>query len=192
MVQLLEKINNYLLLKKFYYCGQNVLIKKPALLKGCKYITIGDHTRIDLFCYLTAWDEYKYIFKGKWNSQHFTPKIIIGTNCNFGAWNHITAINQITIGNGCLTGKWVTITDNAHGANIIEECDTEPALRKLTSKGPVIIKDNVWIGDKVTILPGVTIGTGCIIGANSTVTRDIPDYCICGGNPAQIIKRINK
>ena len=56
------------------------------------------------------------------------------------------------------------------------------------SKGDVIIGKNVWIGDKVTILPNVKIGDGVVIGANSVVTKDIPPCSVVAGNPAKIIK----
>lgn len=53
---------------------------------------------------------------------------------------------------------------------------------------PVVIGDDVWIGSRVTILPGVHIGEGAIIGASSVVTKDVPAYSIVGGNPAKVIK----
>ena len=56
----------------------------------------------------------------------------------------------------------------------------------------VTIKDNVWIGEKSSVLAGVTIGKGAIIAANSVVTKDVPDYCLVAGCPAIIIKRINE
>jgi acetyltransferase-like isoleucine patch superfamily enzyme len=120
----------------------------------------------------------------------FNPQIIIGDNCSIGEYCHITAINKIVIGNGVLTGRWVTITDNSHGSLLLDESDIQPLKRKLQSKGPVVIEDNVWIGDKVTILPDVHIGYGSIIGANAVVTKDVPANCVVGGNPAKIIKNI--
>ena len=61
----------------------------------------------------------------------------------------------------------------------------------MTSKGPVIIGDNVWIGDKATILGGVTIGESVIIAANSVVTKDVPPYSVVAGIPAKVIKKMN-
>ena len=101
------------------------------------------------------------------------------------------SINRIKIGEGVLTGKFVTITDNSHGnPNDESESNISPVIRTVYSKGQVIIGNNVWIGDKATILPNVKIGDGCAIGANSVVTKDIPAYSIVGGNPARIIKTI--
>ena len=53
---------------------------------------------------------------------------------------------------------------------------------------PVHIGNDVWLGSRVTILPGVNIGNGCIIGASAVVTKDVPDYAVVGGNPAKILK----
>ncbi|WP_285946812.1 CatB-related O-acetyltransferase, partial [Thomasclavelia cocleata] len=56
-------------------------------------------------------------------------------------------------------------------------------------KAPVVIGDNVWIGANVTILPGVTIGDYVVVAAGSVVTKDVPAYCVVGGNPARVIKK---
>ena len=64
-----------------------------------------------------------------------------------------------------------------------------PKLEDLPFKGDTIIGNDVWIGQNVTILPGVHIGDGAIIGANSVVTKDIPAYHIAGGNPCRIVRK---
>lgn len=168
----------------FKKMGAKTIIRPYTdLIVGKEYIEIGNGCKIGKHVQLTAWDEH--------NSTHFNPSIVIGNNCQFGGYNHITAINSIEIGNGVLTGKCVTITDNSHGKPGDEcDCELSPIVRTVYSKGPVVIGDNVWIGDKATILPNVRIGEGCIIGANSVVTKDIPPYCIVGGNPARIIRQI--
>lgn len=153
-------------------------------------ITIGDGTAFGEGVFLTAWDSYVCIKENKEYTQKFHPSITIGCNCHFGAQNHITSTNKIIIGDHLLTGKWVTITDNSHGESNLSNLRIDPLKRPITSKGPVVIGKNVWIGDKATILPGVTIGDGVIIAANAVVTKDIPCYCIVGGNPAKILKKI--
>lgn len=162
-------------------CHYSVCFESLGLLAGGKYISIGKGSSVQRSTYLTAWDRY--------GIQTFSPEIVIGENCSIGAFNHITSINKIVIGDGLLTGKWVTITDNSHGTTDVQSLNISPKSRLLYSKGPVIIGNNVWIGDKATILPGVTIGDGVVVAANSVVTRDVPSYCVVAGIPARIIKQ---
>lgn len=118
------------------------------------------------------------------------PELIIGDNVSIGEYCHITCADRVVIGNSVLTGRFVLITDNGHGANLPEEMDIMPLKRKTCSKGPIVIGNNVWIGDKATILPNVKIGDCAIIGANSVVTKDVPAFAVVGGNPAKILKII--
>lgn len=68
-----------------------------------------------------------------------------------------------------------------------------PSLEDLPLKGDTVVGNDVWIGQNVTVLPGVHIGDGAIIGANSLVSKDVPPYCIVGGNPCREIRpRFNK
>lgn len=168
----------------FNSCPPSVRFAKIGLLHDPEYISIGEKCSFQDYLYLTAWNKYQ--------GDHFTPELKIGNNCNFGAFNHITCINKVQIGDNCLTGKWVTITDNNHGTTDYRDAKLPPCQRALISKGPVIIGDNVWIGDKATILPGVTIGNNVVIAANSVVTSNIPNFSIAAGNPAIIIKYFDK
>jgi acetyltransferase-like isoleucine patch superfamily enzyme len=165
---------------RFKKCPFSVRFDSINLLKGAQFIEIGENTTFQRDLYLTAWDSYR--------NDSFLPRLKIGSNCAIGAFNHITCINRIEIGDGFLTGKWVTITDNSHGDTSEETLRIRPALRSLNTKGPVIIGDNVWIGDKATILAGVRIGDGAVIAANSVVTKDVPSYSVVGGNPAVVLK----
>lgn len=150
---------------------------------GQKRIIIGDYTSIQSHSVLGCWEKY--------GEQQFTPSIIIGDNCSIGEYCHITAINKITIGDGLLTGRFVYIGDNAHGGLSWEEAEIPPVQRHLTSKGEISIGRNVWLGDKVTIMGGVTIGDNVIIGANSVVTHDIPCNCLAVGMPAKVVKLLS-
>ena len=83
----------------------------------------------------------------------------------------------------------VFITDHNHGMtpSSIDDYASQPLL-----VGSVVIEDNVWIGQRACILPGVTIGKFSIIGANSVVTKDIPPYSLAVGAPARVIKEWDK
>ena len=163
--------------------GKDSIIEPYLLaLTGGKYISIGDDTRIDRGTQLSAYSHF--------GDQDFTPEIRIGNGCGIGANSHLSAVNGIFIGNNVRMGKEILITDNAHGASRRELLDQSPRLRPLYSKGPVIIEDNVWIGEKASIMPGVKIGKGSIIAANSVVTHEVSPYCVVGGNPAKVIKQL--
>ena len=163
--------------------GRDVAIE-PCMLQliGEKYISIGDGSYINKGVSLTAWDSFL--------DNKFSPEIKIGRNCGIGAFSHITAINKIIIGDNVLLGLNVLITDNSHGETKREILSLSPNMRPLVSKGPVIIEDNVWIGEKASIMPGVRIGKGSIVAANAVVTRDVPPYCVVGGIPAKVIKQV--
>ena len=166
--------------------SNSATIGRDVFILGIKYITLGEKTSIASHSIITAWDYYRL------TKQYFYPSIVIGKNVSIGEYCHLTSINKIVIGDGVLTGRWVTITDNSHGSITNTELDIKPIDRPLYSKGEVVIERNVWIGDKVTILPGVHIGEGTIIAANSVVTKDIPSFCVAAGAPAKIIKQFNK
>ena len=175
-------IYSYWIQLEFGQVGSGVYIGKMYLLKGAKYISLADNVCISERCIIEVYDSYQ--------DQRFTPILTIGANSHIGDDGHITCINKIQIGNNVLMGRKVFITDNAHGASDRTQLDTAPNKRPLTSKGQVIIEDNVWIGEMVCIMPGVRIGKGSIIGANAVVTKDVPPYCVVGGNPAKIIKNL--
>ncbi len=165
--------------KEFKSFGSKGLVCRGLHLIGADKIEIGDNCLISKNSFLTAWE---ICDRGN------QTLIKIGNHCCFGAYNHITASNKIIIGDNCLTGKWVTITDNSHGKTDIASLRISPSKRDIVSKGAVIIGKNVWVGDKATILPNVTIGEGAVIAANAVVTKDVPSHCVVGGNPAKILK----
>ncbi len=169
--------------------GEKTHFEHPLLLQGGgqRRIKIGSNTYFGHHCVLGCWEKCE----SNEGIENFEPDIIIGNNCSIGEYCHISAINRITIGDGLLTGRFVYIGDNTHGGLSLEEAATPPVQRRLTSKGNVKIGRNVWIGDKVSILGGVTIGDNVIIGAASIVTHDIPSNNMAAGVPARIVKTFN-
>lgn len=122
--------------------------------------------------------------------QRLTPEIKIGGNVSIESDCHISAINNVSIGDNVLIASFVYISDHSHGAVTSEELGLPPLQRSLYSKGPIEIGSNVWIGEKVCILPNVKIGEGAIIGAGSVVTKDIPARSVAVGNPAKVIRQL--
>ena len=157
-------------------------ISYPIYLTGGRYITLGRGFGADKRLRLDAYDEFL--------GQRFEPIIVFGDNVSIQKDCHIGAINKIIIGNNVFIGGKVFITDHSHGDTNSISLGSAPAERKLYSKGEVVIENNVWIGEGVVILPGVTVGENSIIGANSVVTKSIPKNSIAAGNPAKIIREI--
>ena len=123
------------------------------------------------------------------------PSVLrIGRHVQINDSVHIGAIEQVVIGDHTLIASRVFISDHNHGNYQIRDAASSPEIppadRPLSSR-PVHIGRNVWLGEQVCILPGVTIGDGAIVGANSVVTRDIPPNSISAGNPARVIRVFN-
>ena len=173
------EIRSYWLSSAFKSCPRTVRFGIVGDLRGPKNINVGDGSWFSDWFYLTAWNAY--------GDKPLEPELAIGAHCIFGSFNHISCANKIVIGDYCMTGKWVTITDNNHGNTDAASLEVAPAHREIVSKGPVLIGKNVWIGDKVAILPGVSIGDGAVIAANAVVTKSVPARCVVAGNPARII-----
>lgn len=149
---------------------------------GRDYIFLGRGVSFGKRAIIEAWYD---------SSSLHTPEIKVGDNVMVGDDCFITSVNRITIGNNVLIAQKVTITDNSHGElGLRKELELHPSKRTVFSKGPVVIEDNVWIGDKATICPNVRIGKGSVIGANSVVTKDVPPYSVVAGAPARIIKKL--
>ena len=108
--------------------------------------------------------------------------IKIGKNVFINACCRFQDQGGIEIGDGSLIGHNTTIATLNH--------DFNPAKRQNLTPSPVKIGKNVWIGSDCTILPGVEIGDGAIIGAGSVVTKSVPANAIAVGNPARVIKEL--
>lgn len=160
-----------------FYLGKDYRILNPECIKLGDSFAAKERLRMEAITF--------------YSKQKFTPRIIIGNNVTFNNDCHIGCINKIEIGDNCLFASKVYITDHDHGNTTMESLRTTPSLRPLISKGEVIIKKNVWVGEGAAILSGVTIGENCIVATNSVVTKSFPPNVVIGGIPAKIIKIIN-
>jgi acetyltransferase-like isoleucine patch superfamily enzyme len=114
-------------------------------------------------------------------------KLIIGDGTYIGNFCHIYASSKIEIGNKVLLADRVYLSDNLHSYKNIHQPVMEQPVKQLQ---PVVLKDGCWLGENVCVI-GATIGKNSVIGANSVVMKDVPDYCVAVGAPAKIIKRYN-
>lgn len=129
-----------------------------------------------------------------YRSQRFDPKITIGDYVCFSDSVHISAITSIAIGSHTLFGSKIYVSDHNHGiysGELQSRPDEPPAYRSLGGGGPVVIGENVWIGDNCIILGPANIGDGAIIGANSVVRGSVAAKTMVSGAPAKPIKTFN-
>lgn len=154
-------------------------IRRPVYIRGRLSISGGNGLTTGRFCRFDLGGERKTLF--------------IGKNCEMGDMTHIVAHNYVKIGNDVLIASKCFISDTNHGCYIGETQDSpevKPNSRKLIV-GKITIGNNVWIGENVVILAGAEIGDGCIIGANSVVSKKIPAGSMIGGIN-KVIKVWNK
>jgi chloramphenicol O-acetyltransferase type B len=118
----------------------------------------------------------------------FNSKTIFGKNCNFNGIV-IRGNGKVVFGDNFHSGHECLILTENHNYDTGNEIPYDKA-DEITKE--VIIEDNAWIGDRVIILPGVTLGEGAIIQAGSCVVSDIPKYAIAGGHPAKVFKYRDK
>jgi acetyltransferase-like isoleucine patch superfamily enzyme len=157
--------------------GERSFIRRPYTIQGRRHIRFGSRTSVGERFHATAIEEYAGV--------RYHPVIEAGDDVYIGRSAYFTAIHKISIGDGCVLSDHVYITDESHG---LDPHAGPIMLQQLVSKGPVIIGARCFLGYRVAIMPGVTLGEGCVVGANSTVTRSFPAYSMIAGSPARLIK----
>ncbi|MEE9409166.1 MAG: acetyltransferase [Polaribacter sp.] len=166
---------------KFVFANARI-IRFPIRVRGRKLIKVGKGFTTGFNCRIDAY-----------NVNDNKVVINIGNNVQINDYVHIGAVDSISIGDNVLIASKVFITDHNHGnysGKNQDSPDSIPQERPIYSKG-IIIEKNVWLGEFVSVLPGVTIGEGSIIGTMSVVNKSIPPFSIAVGSPAKVIKQFN-
>ena len=153
--------------------GKRCLVYKPLQLDGRKAIYLEDDV---------------YIAQGAWLKAKGKEKTLwIERGSTIGHFSHIIAWKSVTIGSNVLIADKVFISDCSHR---YEDIDIPIKKQGIKILSPVSIGEDSWIGENVCVC-GASIGKHCIIGANSVVLSDIPDYCVAAGAPAKVVKRFD-
>lgn len=195
--------------------GNNAEWKEQAKLGESNYFGDSFHVRFDNMDTERAMKKDFYLTIGSSNIlygnmifENKTGHIRIGNRCYIGGGSSIISINSVEIGDDVTISYGVTVYDhNSHSIYWEErKDDTNRMLEALNSgsgfiknkdwsgvkSAPVKINDKVWIGFGSSIMKGVTIGEGSVVAANSVVVKDVPPYTVVGGNPAVVIKKIER
>ncbi len=146
------------------------LVRRPVYTRGGRSIVGAKGLTTGRFCRFDLDGRKKTLF--------------IGDSCEIGDSVHIVALNKVEIGNNVLSASKVFISDTNHGCYKgveISDHDMPPNERELV-KGETYIGNNVWIGENAVILAGSKIGDGCVIGANTVVSKSIPPNSIVVGH----------
>jgi len=163
-----------LMLKRFHLrlnglrFGRGLILEGNIEVTAVRSVQLGRCVRLGKDVYLGAWPE---------------GELVVGDNTYIGRWTIILAHQSVIIGNDCLIAPGCHITDVNHGIAPGELIRKQPLISK-----PVRIGNDVWVGAGCSILPGVTIGDGVVIGARSVVTHDVPAKAIVVGAPAKILR----
>ncbi|MDQ0903913.1 DapH/DapD/GlmU-related protein [Paenibacillus sp. V4I7] len=183
----LNKIHYYyrLLVTFFFYkliakhIGKKTVIYQPNLLSGLRNMSLGDRVIIFANSRIELIENYM--------NNKYKPNFVMGNDSQIHQNCHITCAGNISIGNNVIITANVTITDIIHPYE-----DTNMPINFQEIKvGEVNIGDQTYIYNNAVILPNVKIGKHCVIGANSLVNKNIPDYSVVVGNPARIIRQFD-
>ena len=157
--------------KKFKKLGSSSHIFFPSRIDHPECISVGLNVHIEHGCQLSVHD--------------LSGELLVSDGVKLGKYNHIYSCNKIVIESNVLTANGVYISVNLHG---YKDISVPIMTQDLVIKKAVTISEGAWIGHNVCII-GASIGRNSVVGANSVVLADIPDYCVAVGAPAKVIKR---
>lgn len=156
--------------------GSSVTISNYAEIDALsiKGVSLGDNVKIGDYTIIRCTGSLKKIGQG----------FKMGNNCGTGDFCFFGAAGGIDIGNNVIMGQNVRFHSENHN---FDRTDIPIKEQGVTNIG-IIVGDDCWIGSGVVFLDGVKVGNGCVIGANTLVNKDIPEYSIAVGNPVKVVK----
>lgn len=161
----------------FHSFGQGASIARPFRGSNLRHMSIGPRVVINRDCWLQVIEP---------TAQVNQPILKIGADSGIGMGATISAARSVVLGEHVLLARNVFISDHGHA---FEDVTVPIVFQGITEPRPVSIGDRTWLGQNVCVLPGVTIGRHCVVGANSVVISSLPDFTVAVGAPARVIKQ---
>lgn len=159
----------------FVRFGKKSVLVHPIRLAGESRIAIGDRVYVGAGSWLQALPD----------KASESAAISIGTGTSIAGNCVISAVRSVILEENVLLARNVYIADHSHR---FDQLDTPILDQGIDRIAPVLVKRGAWLGQNVVVCPGVTIGQSAVVGANSVVNQDIPDYSVAVGAPARIVK----
>lgn len=184
----------------FLFCYRSwgrILSKGFSLLVGGSFARFGRRTTIELPVRISgqhriALGSKVFIGSGSWlqtlpDDDNQSVAIFISDGVSIAGSCVISAVRSVVLEDSVLLARNVYISDHMHRYTDTGKPVQAQGLDKIQ---PVLIRKGAWLGQNVVVCPGVTIGAGSVIGANSVVTQDVPNFCVAAGAPARVVKAI--
>jgi acetyltransferase-like isoleucine patch superfamily enzyme len=170
-----SKMFSFLTSAAFASFGARSVLELPIRLAGEQRITIGSDV---------------YVGAGSWlqtlEGPGFEGVLEVGDGTSIAGSCVLSAASSVRLGRKVLLARNVYISDHIHAYDDPERAVLDQGVARLE---PVEVHDGAWLGQNVVVCPGVTIGRGAVVGANSVVLEDVPDHAVAVGAPATVVKR---
>jgi carbonic anhydrase/acetyltransferase-like protein (isoleucine patch superfamily) len=163
--------------RRFHTYGEDAIVHRPGTVFGAQQIAIGNHSLILAGCYLSvetpAWERP-------------APVLRIGDRVGIRPYCMISASESITIEDDVIIGAFSSLIDSDHTF-----AEGRPnVMHNSVISAPIRIGRGSWLAERVAVLRGASIGRCCIVGANSVVRGELPDYSIAVGSPAKVVGQV--
>ena len=167
---------------RFKRAGSHISISRDFRAHNPQCMELGSDVSISHQVTLRAVTRYPWSLQ----TQTFTPRLTLGDGCFIGNGSHISCSQRVDIGKNVMIAEQCYISDSNHDyRNVDLSIKEQPVI----VSGDLTVGDDTWIGAHCCVSGAFTIGRHCVIGANSVVTSDIPDFSVAVGAPARVIKR---
>jgi lipopolysaccharide O-acetyltransferase len=158
--------------------GSRTVIQPPVRLAGERRIAIGRDVFIGAGSWLQALDD---------EEGDGGVAIELGDGTSIAGSCVISAVRSVRLGPRVLVARGVYISDHSHAFEDVQQAVLDQGVTEIR---PVEVGEGAWLSENVVVCPGVRIGRGAVVGANSVVLDDVPDHCVAVGAPAKVARRL--